>query len=273
MMTDPDPDPDSNSDLQATAGTETPADEAGERWLHTAFAEAGRDIAPGPLPLAAVERAGRARRVRRVAGLTAGATLLAASLAVTTVHVLAPERQPSVATPAVSAPPPPPASTPAPTPTTGRTHPSPKRIVRPGERITAAQGFELWLTEDGEHWSTPEGGENFRSVVDGNIDRSEPGVSHQIESSPSYTYHSGVYYGTERAARVEVGGEDGTRTATLLELPGRPGWGAWYLAVPGRATAGSAVTLYDRAGRVLAELPGSNWTDPEKSSSTGGARG
>lgn len=45
-------------------------------------------------------------------------------------------------------------------------------------------GFTVWSTEDGKHWSGPDGFENFRSVVDGNIDRSWPGaVSHQSEGA------------------------------------------------------------------------------------------
>ncbi len=41
-----------------------------------------------------------------------------------------------------------------------------------------------------------------------------------------------------------------------MELPGKPGWGAWYATTPTKAGDGHAVTLYDRHGRVLAELPG-----------------
>ncbi|MFV2120213.1 hypothetical protein ACE14D_17935, partial [Streptomyces sp. Act-28] len=122
------------------------------------------------------------------------------------------------------------------------------RLVRPGERVDAGRGYTLWLTPDGKHWSGPDGFENFRSVVDGNIDRSRPGISHQSEGDGSGVFHSGVYYGTEDAARVELVAADGTRTpASLVELPGEPGWGAWYAHTPpSGGTGGPGVALYDR---------------------------
>ncbi|MFJ8694738.1 hypothetical protein [Streptomyces roseolilacinus] len=131
------------------------------------------------------------------------------------------------------------------------------RVVKAGERVDAGRGYTLWLTPGGKHWSDPDGFENFRSVVDGNIDRSRPGVSHQSEGSPAGVFHSGVYYGTKKAARVELVAADGTRTpASLVELPGRPGWGAWYVHTPPSThPGGPGVALYDRAGRLLAELP------------------
>ncbi|MFD3532364.1 hypothetical protein [Streptomyces sp. NPDC058664] len=134
--------------------------------------------------------------------------------------------------------------------------PSPVRTVRPGERVDAGQGYTVWLTREGRHWTGPDGYENVRSVVDGNIDRSRPGVSHQSEGDATGVFHSGLYYGTRDAGRVELTGAGGRRTvATLLELPDRPGWGVWYAATgPEDMEAGPA--LYDRAGRLLAELPG-----------------
>ncbi|CAL9494224.1 hypothetical protein [Streptomyces sp. enrichment culture] len=131
------------------------------------------------------------------------------------------------------------------------------RIVRPGERIDAGDGWTLWLTREGKHWAGPDGYENFRSVVDGNIDLSRPGVSHQSEGDATGVFHSGVYYGTEKAARVELVAADGTRTrAALVELPGKPGWGAWYVSTPPATDPGGpGVALYDRTGRLIAELP------------------
>ncbi|MEU3449400.1 hypothetical protein AB0H29_19625 [Streptomyces thermolilacinus] len=131
------------------------------------------------------------------------------------------------------------------------------RVVQPGERIDAGDGWTLWLTREGKHWAGPDGYENFRSVVDGNIDLSRPGVSHQSEGDATGVFHSGVYYGTKRAARVELVAADGTRTpAALVELPGKPGWGAWYVSTPPATDPGGlGVALYDRAGRLIAELP------------------
>ncbi|MEU3821740.1 hypothetical protein AB0E74_19290 [Streptomyces sp. NPDC030392] len=130
-------------------------------------------------------------------------------------------------------------------------------VVRPGERVDAGGGWTLWLTRDGKHWAGPDGYENFRSVTDGNIDLGRPGVSHQSEGDATGVFHSGVYYGTKKAARVELVAADGTRTrAALVELPGKPGWGAWYLSTPPATDPGGiGVALYDRTGRLLAELP------------------
>ncbi|OKK05806.1 hypothetical protein AMK26_06700 [Streptomyces sp. CB03234] len=214
-----------------------------EARLREVFADAAHGITPGPVPLTAVERAGRARRRRRTAGLTACCGLLVASLAVTAHRFVAPEQHRPVVTPAS------PTASPPPAPRRQRPAPTPPKVVAPGERVKAAPGVELWLTEEGKHWSTPDGGENFRSVTDGNLDTTRPGISHQSESDGRRTFHSGVYYGTKDAARVTLTDQTGrTTTATMVELPGKPGWGAWYAS----ATADPAITLYDSAGNVLA---------------------
>ncbi|MDV5146589.1 hypothetical protein R1T08_20945 [Streptomyces sp. SBC-4] len=133
--------------------------------------------------------------------------------------------------------------------------PSPIRTVRPGERVDAGQGWTVWLTREGKHWSGPDGYENFRSVVDGNIDRTRPGVSHQSEGNENGAFHSGLYYGTRKAGRVELTDADGRKTvATLVALPGRSDWGVWYVHT-GPTQGSPAVALYDRAGKLLADLP------------------
>ncbi|MFD7980792.1 hypothetical protein [Streptomyces sp. NPDC059071] len=137
--------------------------------------------------------------------------------------------------------------------------PSSVRVVASGERVDAGDGWTVWLTEEGKYWSGPDGYENFRSVVDGNVDLSRPGVSHQSEGSAAGVFHSGLYYGTKKVGKVVLIGTDGTRTtAALLELPGRPGWGVWYAHTGPENDGGAAVALYDRNGRLLAELPGWN---------------
>ncbi|MFE7123245.1 hypothetical protein [Streptomyces sp. NPDC057617] len=151
------------------------------------------------------------------------------------------------------------------------------RVVAPGERVKAAPDVLLWLTGEGKHWSTPDG-EQFRSVTDGNLDLTTPGISRQSEPVGDRYFHSGVYYGSRAAARVEITTRTGrTVRASMVELAGRPGWGAWYATTElpsapkvlgpegagtggaGEATGGSvdfirSVTLYDTAGRVLATL-------------------
>ncbi|MFD7896707.1 hypothetical protein [Streptomyces sp. NPDC059743] len=149
------------------------------------------------------------------------------------------------------------------------------RVVAPGERVKAAPGVRLWLTKEGKYWSTPDMDEQFRSVTDGNLDLSTPGVSRQSETVGDRYFHSGVYYGSRAAARVEITTRTGrTVRASMVELAGKPGWGAWYTTtelptvakVLGPEGAGTgtdtgapvdfirSVTLYDTAGRVLATL-------------------
>lgn len=177
---------------------------------------------------------------------TTAGRLLAAAVAAAAALTAAPATALAPASPATVSPA---AAAPAAKPT------SPVRVVASGERVDAGGGFTLWLTAEGKHWLSPDGTENFRSVVDGNIDLSRPGVSHQSEGDPTETFHSGLFYGTKRAGQVVLTDADGRETsATLLELPGRPGWGVWYAHRAGSAD-GVGVALYDRNGRLLAELP------------------
>ncbi|WP_369144953.1 hypothetical protein [Streptomyces sp. R44] len=230
-----------------------PSSDRGETEVRGVFARVALDVTPSPVPLAAVRRAGRTWRRRRTAGLSA-LTVLGAATAVAAVVALVPVRQSPPAPVLVAAPPSAVRTSP---PAVGPTRtPPPVRSVAPGERVAAGGGWKVWLTGDGKHWAGPDGYENFRSVVDGNLDRDEPGISHQSEGGPAGTFHSGVYYGTRAAGRVELTGPGGrTVLATLLELPGRPGWGVWF-ARTGPGDGESGVTLYDRAGGRLAHLPG-----------------
>ncbi|MEV6329672.1 hypothetical protein [Streptomyces sp. NPDC051909] len=184
---------------------------------------------------------------------TAGRVLAAAALAAVVAAPAPAMATTATAATAMAAPAPAPAPT-APAPTAAKST-SPVRVVASGERVDAGGGFTIWLTSEGKHWLSPDGTENFRSVVDGNIDLSRPGVSHQSEGTPTATFHSGLFYGTKRAGQVVLTDADGRKTAaTLLELPGRPGWGVWYAHRAG-SVDGVGVALYDRNGRLLAELP------------------
>ncbi|WP_200307380.1 hypothetical protein [Streptomyces adelaidensis] len=137
------------------------------------------------------------------------------------------------------------------------------RIVAPGQHVVAAPGFELWLTAEGKHWVDPDlpGDEQFRSVVDGNIDPTRPGVSLQASGFEGRYYLSGLYYGGKgTASRVEIRTSTGTVRGKLIELAGKPGWGVWYATTP--LPAGDTgedflreVTVHDTKGRVYAELP------------------
>jgi hypothetical protein len=144
----------------------------------------------------------------------------------------------------------------------GAAKPAKPRVVQPGEHVVAAPGFELWLTEEGKYWTTPDYPEpQFRSVVDGNIDLSQPGVTMQSTGTADGRYYlSGVYYGGRgTASHVVVETEAGPVRGKLIELPGRPGWGAWYATTTAPSGSGSdflgTVTVYDTKGRVYAQLP------------------
>ncbi|MFF9336651.1 hypothetical protein [Streptomyces albogriseolus] len=227
---------------------EPDAEPAGAGRLREALAAAAYDVTPSRLPLAAVERRGRLiRRRRRTTVLGAGCAVLLAPLAFVSLH--GPGDGDRVTRPAatVSASPVPSRSPSAPAPT--------PRVVAPGERVTAAPGFVLWLTEEGKHWTTPEGPEpQFRSVNSDNIDRDTPGVTVQSESTPTRALLSGLYYGgAGTASVVEVASENGPVRGELLELPGRPGWGVWY-AVADTDDLGR-VTVRDTEGGVYAHFP------------------
>ncbi|MER7715203.1 hypothetical protein ABTX83_32445 [Streptomyces werraensis] len=181
----------------------------------------------------------------------AGAAVTAAVAGMATMAYAAPHdtsgRAPHSATVTAAAP----AAKHAPTP----------RIVQPGERVTGAPGFELWLTPEGKHWTTPDMPEGqFRSVVDGNVDLSRPGVSVQSEGTPERVHLSGLYYGGKgTASTVELRTAAGTLRGELIELPGRPGWGVWYAVadpVPndGSWSFVSEVTVRNTKGKVYASL-------------------
>jgi len=211
--------------------------------LQQLFTDAAHDITPSPVPLAAIERAGRSRRRRHAALLAAAGGLLLIPLAATTVRVATPSPAQTVGQPGVPA--------------------SPVRVVAPGERVEAGPGVRLWLTSDGKHWSTPGEADQFRSVSDGNLDTSRPGITLQSEPVAGRYFLSGVYYGDMigQAATVSVDTDRGPVTGHLVHLAGMPGWGAWYATTPlpvgtKNATHGFVhrVTLQDTAGATLATL-------------------
>ncbi|WP_406059523.1 hypothetical protein OG462_20445 [Streptomyces sp. NBC_01077] len=253
---DPDPRPAAGPGPGLEGEQSAPTAAPGETDVRAAFARAAFDVTPGPLPLEAVRRAGRARRRRRTTALSA-LSVLAVATAVVAVVALTPVRpSPSPSAPVAV----PPTTVPTTAPVARASDPPPPestpiRIVASGERVNAGKGWRIWLTGEGKHWLGPDGYENVRSVSDGNIDLSAPGISHQSEGGAKGAFHSGLYYGTRTAGRVELRNAEGRGiVATLLELPGKPGWGVWYAQTgPGEGEVSPA--LYDRAGKLLAELP------------------
>ncbi|MGW1729272.1 hypothetical protein ACWCQK_41460 [Streptomyces sp. NPDC002306] len=137
------------------------------------------------------------------------------------------------------------------------------RVVAPGERVQAAPKAQLWLTKDGKHWSTPTQANQFRSVTDGNLDMSLPGVSLQSEPIQGRYFLSGVYNGKGDAVSVKVVTDKGTVTGRVVRLAGQPGWGAWYATSPlptgpkskdGTHNFVHSVTVQDIAGHTIATL-------------------
>ncbi|GAA3837194.1 hypothetical protein ACFS5L_33320 [Streptomyces phyllanthi] len=235
-----------------------------DRRLRDAFAEAAYGFTPPPVPLAAIERDGRRRRRRRRAALvSAGIGLLLAPLAVFTLRLTVASAEPAsehVRPPATS--PSAPSQSPTDSPRAGKV-----RVVKPGQRVTAADGTEIWLTEEGKFWQLPDETDaepRFRSVVDGNLDMSTPNITLQEQGSGDGTYFlSGVYVGKGEAARVEITTVSGRPIdGTVLRLAGNEKWGAWYATTPALDSVPQTsdfagitghVTVYDAADRVIAD--------------------
>ncbi|MFI9616847.1 hypothetical protein ACIHCM_35090 [Streptomyces sp. NPDC052023] len=210
--------------------------------LHDAFSEVADAVTPSPVPLAAIERAGRARRRRRAAGLAIGCCLLLAPLTFVTARAVLPDHSPPERTEVASR------------PTQSDTSAEDTvRVVVPGERVDAGAGVELWLTGEGKHWSTPEMDYQFRSVVDGNIDLGTPGIGLMTEPLGDRYFLSGIYVTKHSTVRVVVDTSDGKVAASVVRLAGKPGWGVWYTDAPlhDNLTINS-VTLYDKQGEEVA---------------------
>jgi hypothetical protein len=142
------------------------------------------------------------------------------------------------------------------------------RVVAPGERVSAAPKVQLWLTKEGKHWSTPTMAGQFRSVTDGNLDKSRPGISLQAEPVDKNYFLSGVYHGKGDAATVKIETAKGTVTGTVVRLAGETDWGAWYATSPlpdqtmtedkRKQKFVHSITVHDTAGHTIAQitLPG-----------------
>ncbi|MFI2426730.1 hypothetical protein ACH5A7_21995 [Streptomyces sp. NPDC018955] len=129
------------------------------------------------------------------------------------------------------------------------------RVVAPGERVQAGAGVELWLTEEGKHWSTPEMDHQFRSVADRDVGHRRPTVGLMTDTVGNRCFLSGLYTGTVDVGRVVVDTGDGKVTASVVRLPGTPGWGVWYADVPlHEDLTVDGVALYSTRGKEIASL-------------------
>lgn len=202
--------------------------------LSEAFAaEAGDPVLP-PVPLAQIEREGRAwRRRRRVRWLAALALLLGA-IACVVVPRLTARTASGAATPSAGA-------------------ASSVRVVAAGEHVRPLPDLELWLTKDGEHWSAAPG------LVLPPAERAgrRAAVTMTVLGMGNRCLMTGTYRGPTPAARVTLRTPFGTKPGTLLTLAGSPGWSAWYATgefpKDTRKLLDAQVTIHDARGAVVAQ--------------------
>ncbi|MFG3660929.1 hypothetical protein [Streptomyces sp. NPDC047706] len=127
--------------------------------------------------------------------------------------------------------------------------------MAPGERVEAGAGVELWLTGEGKHWSTPEMDHQFQTVGDADAEPRQPHVGLRTELLGDGYFLSGMYQGTDDAARVVVDTSDGKVTASAVRLAGKPGWGVWFTEVQAHDNfAVKSVTVYDEQGEEVASM-------------------
>lgn len=208
------------------------------RTLFTQAAGAATGIAPTDVPLDAVERRGRTLRRRRGVVMAVCALLLGPAVVFGAGRFMG-ARSADASGGGVA----------------DTTAQSPIRVVAPGERVDAVPGVQVWLTTDGQHWSTPDRPNQFVGSEGG-----KPGVSAQPDHVRGGYFLSGLYHGLSAdPARVEVTVADDRITGTVLTLAGSPGWGVWYARAPlspaklksSFADGGPTVTVYDTSGKVV----------------------
>ncbi|MFE9449203.1 hypothetical protein [Streptomyces sp. NPDC006739] len=201
--------------------------------MSEAFAAEAGDLVPPPVPLAEIEREGRARTGRRRVRWLATVAVLLGAIAYVVV--------PRVTT-----------APGAPTPSAGAAAAT-VRVVAAGEHVSPLPDVELWLTKDGEHSSAvpglvlaPAGPAGHKAVV-----------TMELLGSGDRYLMTGTYRGATPAARVTLRTPFGTASGTLLALAGSPGWSAWYATgdFPGnrQRLLDARVTIHDARGAVLAQ--------------------
>lgn len=205
--------------------------------LGEAFAAAREGAPRTPVPLAAIEREGRARRRRRRITVLLTCCLL----------VLGPLGYVGRRLTDVSGGGP---VTPGRSVAAGTV-----RVVAAGEHVRPLSGEELWLTKDGAHWSSPQGG--GESLPVSGLSAEPPTVTLRLEvTGRGGLLLSGVHRGGGAAARVEVRLPSGRTNGTVLTLAGNPGWDVWYatprLPADKQELMHTRVTVYDAGGKVLA---------------------
>ncbi|MFC1419060.1 hypothetical protein [Streptacidiphilus cavernicola] len=140
------------------------------------------------------------------------------------------------------------------TATAGTAPRSPRvEVVRPGQVVDTGHGVDLQLNRTDRCFGAPDAW-SCKSVVDGN--QAPDSVSLQTQGDSTGTVYSPLYLGSGKAARMTVTVGGVTYRVQVVTLAGHPGystgwaWGA-PLSNPGDIPQ---VTVFDRAGRVLAQL-------------------
>lgn len=134
-----------------------------------------------------------------------------------------------------------------------RALPSDPQIVRPGEVVEVGHGIDLQLTKTQRCVGTPDAW-GCNSVVNGN---QPPGtVSVRVQGDSVGTLYSPLYIGHGTAARILVVSEGETYDVHIVTLAGHPGFASGYVWGAPETDPNDVpqITVYDKAGRVLAEL-------------------
>ncbi|MEU5532036.1 hypothetical protein [Streptomyces sp. NPDC020362] len=206
--------------------------------LTEAFASAVADVPRTPVPLTAIERAGRTRRRRRRATAFLACCVLVLGPLGWLGWRLAGGPGSGPVTPGKSV-------------AAGTV-----RVVAAGERVRPLSGAELWLTKDGAHWSAPKGGGEFLPVA--GLSPNTAAVTVRMELADGRLLLSGIHHGGGPAARVEADTPAGRVPGTVLTLAGDPGWDVWYATIRFDVTRDKGmlmdtrVTVYGADGKVLA---------------------
>ncbi|MFI8307578.1 hypothetical protein ACIF80_30020 [Streptomyces sp. NPDC085927] len=203
----------------------------------------------GPAPVDDVLCRGRRRARRRRTAAAAGAiTTVTALLAFGAAHL----------TPTVTPAPAPPATAP-PHPTAPEKSWRPPRTVNPYEPVPIGHGLSTALLPDGRQNFVVGAGDIGESVEQA---QKHLGDSIRPDSFSSGTYAVGdhvLFHGAFRTdippAGIDIAPDSGPRrTATVLSLPGDPGWGTYYaFGDTSTADTGFTVTAYAEDGGVLFE--------------------
>nr|WSX77898.1 hypothetical protein OH826_31075 [Streptomyces sp. NBC_00899] len=225
-----------------------------EERMRRALSDAAATVEPAPWAAGEVlGRAARRRRNRRVA-VCVPLVVAVAAIAALAAGVA---RGPDEPRPVAAAPAPPPRP---------RTPPSPAvvwpavRVAEPGRAIGFGGGVRMRLAA-GERCVDWKDGGGWDCRDESNEDGNQPQGS---VSTQAYGYTGGMRYtllyrGTAAPARMCVTVAGRAWPATVVTLPGHPGWAAGYLDLPTSAASQGpftplGLTVWDADGRVIASL-------------------